>query len=156
MNLSQKLQIKPGKRWLFFNAPVNYLASLEPLPEAVITSFEAVGEFEGAQLFVKDSAELISSLKIIMPHLKFDAVFWITYPKKASGIKTDLEMTKSWDELKAYNYNTVSAASVNDAWTALRVRPEGQSKVSGSCNENIPTNEYGNYIDLTNRSITPP
>jgi hypothetical protein len=156
MNLQQKLQIKPGKRWLFFNAPANYLASLEPLPEGVTTSFEAVGAYDGIQLFVKDSAELAASLKIIIPHLKADGVFWITYPKKASGIKTDLEMTKNWDELKAYHYNTVAAASINETWTALRFRPEGLSKSSDSCNENIPNNEYGNYIDLTNRIITPP
>lgn len=156
MNLFQKLQIKPGKRWLFFNAPANYLASLQPLPEGVTTSFEADGEFEGIQLFVKDSTELIASLKIVMPHLKYDGVFWVTYPKKASGINTDLGMTKNWGELAAYNYTGVSAASVNEAWTALRFRPVEESKSSDSCNENIPNNEYGNYIDLVNRSITPP
>ncbi len=156
MNLSEKLQIKAGKRWLFFNAPANYLASLEPLPEAIATNFEADGEFDGVQLFVKDSAELVSSLKIVMPHVKHDGIFWIAYPKKASGIKTDLGMMKNWDELLAYNYTCVAAVSINGDWTASRFRPQELSKSSDSCNTNILTNEYGNYIDLANRTITPP
>lgn len=156
MNLHQKLQIKPGKSWLFFNAPANYLASLEPLPEGVSVNFEAVGEFDGIQLFVTDSTELIASLKIVMPHLKFDGIFWIAYPKKASGIKTDLGMMKNWDELLTYHYTGVAAVSINEAWTATRFRPQEQSTSSDSCNENIPNNEYGNYIDLANRIITPP
>ena len=156
MNLSQKLQIKAGKRWLIFNAPSNYLISLEPLPANADISFEATGEFDGIQLFVKDSAELASSLKIVMPHLKYDGVFWVTYPKKASAIKTDLGMMKNWDELLAYNYTGVAAVSVSDDWTALRFRPVEESKSSDSCNENIPSNEYGNYIDLTTRVNTPP
>jgi hypothetical protein len=156
MNLPQKLQMKPGKSWLLYNAPSNYLATLEPLPEGVSTSYDAAGEFDGIQLFVKDSAELISSLKIVIPHLKYDGVFWVTYPKKASGIKTDLGMTKNWDEMLVYNYTTVTAISINDDWTALRFRPVEQSKSSDSCNTNIPNNEYGNYIDLANRIITPP
>src|SRR3569833_1053628 len=145
MNLSQKLQIKAGKRWLIFNAPSNNLISLEPLPENADISFEATGEFDGIQLFVKDSDELASSLKIVMPHLKYDGVFWVTYPIKASAIKTDLGMMKNWDELLAYNFTGVAAVSVSDDWTALRFRPVEESKSSDSCNENIPSNEYGNY-----------
>lgn len=156
MNLAQKLQIKAGKSWLLFNAPANYLASLEPLPDGVNVSFEANSTFDGIQLFVTDSAELVSSLKIVIPHLKYDGIFWITYPKKASGIKTDLGMTKNWDELMVYNYTAVTAISVNEAWTALRFRPIEQSKPSDICNTNIPNNEYANYIDLTNRTIIPP
>lgn len=156
MDLAQKLQIKSGKRWLFYNAPVNYLASLEPLPSDVIIKFEADGEFDGIQLFVKDRAELVLYLKTVMPHLKYDGVFWITYPKKASGIKTDLEMMKSWDELTAYKYTGVAAASVNENWTALRFRPVEASKSLDSCNKNIPKSEYSNFIDLTSRKITPP
>ena len=67
--LAKKLLIKPGHSWLFFNAPANYLAALEPLPEGVTTSFEAKGTFDGVQLFVKNSHELSESLKVVAPVL---------------------------------------------------------------------------------------
>jgi len=154
--LAKKLQIKPGKRWLFFNAPENYLISLEPLPEGVKAVFEPKGNFDGVQLFVKDSAELASSLKIITPILNTETVFWVSYPKKSSGIVSDLEMMSSWDELGRYGLRGVAAAAVNETWTALRFRPEGQSKVSDACNENIRQNEYSAYIDVDKKIVKLP
>lgn len=154
--VAKKLLIKPGKRWLFYNAPEDYLAVLEPLPKGVAAIFSAGGDFDGVQLFVKNSGELIKSLKIIMPILKPDTVFWITYPKKSSGIPSDLEMMSSWDELGRYGYNGVAAAAINEIWTALRFRPKGQSKVSDSCNEEIKKNDYANYIDADNKQIKLP
>jgi len=154
--VAKKLLIKPGKNWLFYNAPKDYLAVLEPLPEGVAASFSTGGEFDGVQLFVKNSSELMDSLKTIMPILKPDTVFWVTYPKKSSGIPSDLEMMSSWDELDRYGYNGVAAAAINDIWTALRFRPKGQSKVSDSCNEEIKKNDYANYIDVDNKQIKLP
>jgi hypothetical protein len=154
--LAKKLQIKPGKHWLFFNAPDYYLASLEPLPENVSVSFEAKGTFDGVQLFVKNSYELAETLKIIVPVLKADAVFWITYPKKSSGVVTDLEMMKSWDETAKYGLGGVAAAAINETWTALRFRPVELTKTSDTCNSEIKQNEYSAYIDVDNKAVTLP
>lgn len=151
--LAKKLLIKPGKSWLFFNAPANYLAALEPLPEGVTTSFEAKGTFDGVQLFVKNSLDLAQSLKIVMPVLGPDSVFWITYPKKSSGIDSDLEMMSSWDEVGRYGYSSVAAASVDETWTALRFRPTEQVKVSNVGADEIRQNEYGQWIDVDKKTI---
>jgi len=121
--VAKKLLIKPGKRWLFYSAPDNYLATIEPLPDGAEAIFSPGGVFDGVQLFVMNSTELIDRLKIIMPILKPDTTFWITYPKKSSGIVSDLEMMSSWDELDKYGYNGVAAAAIDEIWTALRFRP---------------------------------
>jgi hypothetical protein len=154
--LAKKLQVKPGKHWLLFNAPANYLPSLEPLPDGATVAYEAKGNFDGVQLFVKNSAELAASLKTIAPVLKPDTMLWIAYPKKSSGIKTDLEMMSSWDEPAKYGLKTVTAASINETWTALRFRPEGQSKISEGRNDSLRQNEHGVYIDVDNKIITLP
>ena len=154
--LAKKLQIKPGKCWLFYNAPEDYLAILEPLPAGTTALFTPTGNADGVQVFVKDSAELAASLKVIAPLLKADTVLWVTYPKKSSGIKSGLEMMSSWDEPAKYGLRPVAAASVNETWTAIRLRPEGQSKLSDSRNDNIRSNEYGAYIDVDKRQIILP
>jgi len=154
--VAKKLQVKPGKRWLFYQAPENYLATIEPMPDGVEAVFDLGGDFDGVQLFVKNSTELKERLKVIMPALKPDTIFWITYPKKSSGIPSDLEMMSSWDDLATYNYNGVAAAAIDQTWTALRFRPKGQSKVSDSCNEEIKKNDYSNYIDVDNKQIKLP
>ncbi len=156
-SLTNKLQMKPGKSWLLYNAPDNYLATLEPLPEGVEIKFNAEGLFDGVQLYVLNRADLTGSLKIIIPVLKPDAVFWICYPKKSSGIKSDLEMMDSWDEPGKYGLRVVSSASIDDTWTALRFRPVEQAKVSDSRNEAIKgNNEYADYIDVDNKQVKLP
>ena len=154
--LAKKLQIKPGKQWLLFNAPANYLTLLEPLPEGASVSYEAKGSFAGVQLFVKNSTELIESLKVVVSVLRPDSVFWVIYPKKSSGIESDLEMMGSWYEMGKYGYGGVAAAAVDETWTALRFRPKEQTKTSDTCNEEIKQNEYSQWIDVDNRIVRLP
>ncbi|MGZ3778486.1 MAG: YdeI/OmpD-associated family protein [Mucilaginibacter sp.] len=151
--LAKKLLIKPGHSWLFFNAPANYLAALEPLPEGVTTSFHAKGIFDGVQLFVKNSHELAENLKIVAPVLKPDTIFWIAYPKKSSGIESDLEMMGSWDEPTKYGLRPVAAAAINEIWTGIRLRPVEQAKLSNVGAAEIRENEYGKWIDVDKKVI---
>jgi hypothetical protein len=155
-SLAKKLQVKPGKHWLLFNAPANYLPSLEPLPEGTTIAYEANGNFDGVQLFVKNCTELAAGLKVVVPVLKADTILWVIYPKKSSGIESDLEMISSWDEPAKYGLRSVAAAAVSETWTALRFRPEGQSKISDTNNDNIKQNEYSAYIDVDNKIVRLP
>ena len=154
--LAKKLQVKPSKHWLLFNAPNNYLTSLEPLPEGTTISYDAQGSFDGVQLFVKNSVELAESLKIVVPTLRPDTILWIIYPKKSSGIESDLEMMKSWDEMDKYGLGGVAAAAVNETWTALRFKPKELTKTSDTCNSEIKQNEYSAYIDVDNKIVRLP
>jgi hypothetical protein len=154
--IAKKLQFKPGKRWLFYNAPTNYLATLEPLPEGAIAEFALGGDFDGIQLFVKDSTMLNACLKLIAPLLTADTVFWITYPKKSSGIQSDLEMMGNWDEPAKYGLRTVASAAINETWTAIRLRQKGLSKVSEFRNEGIKKNEYSAFIDVDKKMVMLP
>lgn len=152
--LAKKLQVKPGKHWLLFNAPANYLSLLEPLPDGAIVSHEAKGVFDGIQLFVKNSPELIESLKVVVPALRADSVFWIIYPKKNSGIETDLAMMGSWTAPADHGLEPVASAAVDETWTALRFRPIGLAKPSNVGADEIRQNEYGKWIDIDKKIIT--
>jgi hypothetical protein len=154
--LAKKLQIKPDSRWLLYNAPANYPDSLTPLPDGAEVVFNTSGDFNGIQLFVTNSAQLVSDLKIIVPLLKDDTVFWIIYPKKNSGIDTDLEMMSSWESPTQYGLRPVASAAVNEVWTALRFRPVGQSKLSEGRKDAVRNNEYSAFIDVDNKIITLP
>jgi len=127
--LNRKLQLKPGTKWLLFNAPANYLPLIEPLPEGVTIGYEPISVFNGVQLFIKNSTELATSLKIIKPVLKDDTIFWVIYPKKSSGIKSDLEMMGSWGALTQMGLRIVTSVSVNETWTALRFKPADKTKL---------------------------
>ena len=153
--LTVKLQIKTGTYWLLFNAPDNYLALIKPLPDNVNIGFEAHGVFDGIQLFVKDKVELALSLKIILPLLKPETIFWISYPKKSSGLESDIDMG-AWDELQVKGVKTVTSISIDKTWTAFRFKPLELVKLSDSRNSNIRQNDYSEYIDVDNKQITLP
>ncbi len=155
-SLAKKLRIKPAHQVLLVNAPENYGALLDPLPVEANVQFIAEGTFDVVQLFVKNSSDLKRDLKWLEKHLHLDTILWITYPKKSSGIKSDLEMMSSWEELSKYGLNGVAAAAINETWTALRFRPKDQIKESESRNSEIENNELGKYIDVKNRIITLP
>lgn len=154
--LAKKLQIKPNSRWLIYNAPAGYPDSLTPLPDGAEVVFNTDGNFNGIQLFVTNSTELAANLQIVAPLLKDDAVFWIIYPKKNSGIPSDLEMMSSWDAPGSYGLRPVAAAAVDEVWTALRFRPIDQTKVSEGRKDVIRTNEHSAFIDVDNKIITLP
>jgi hypothetical protein len=126
------------------------------LPEGATVAYDAKGSFDGVQLFVKNSTELAAGLKVVAPVLQPDTILWIIYPKKSSGIETDLEMMSSWDEPAKYGLNGVAAVAVNKTWTALRFRPQGQSKMSEGRNDSLRQNEHGAYIDVDKKIITLP
>ena len=155
-SLAKKLLIKPNSRWLLFNAPANYNDSLTPLPDQVEIVFNTAGTFDGIQLFVTTSAELAADLSIITPLLKDNTVFWIIYPKKNSGISSDLEMMSSWNAPTQYGLRPVASAAVNEVWTALRFRPVEQVKVSSGRKDAVRTNEYAEFIDVDNKIVTLP
>jgi hypothetical protein len=154
--LAKKLQIKPNSRWLIINAPAGYPDSLLPLPNGAELVFSTEGNFNGVQLFVTTDGQLADELKALTPLLKPDSIFWIIYPKKNSGIQTDLEMMGSWDAPAQYGLRPVASAAINDIWTALRFKPAEAVKVSEGRNEAVKSNEFGAYIDVDNKIVTLP
>src|ERR1700761_3053575 len=120
--LTGKLQIKPDTKWLFFNAPGNYLPLIEPLPDNVDITFEPNGVFDGIQLFVRNKTELSVSLELILPLLKSETIFWISYPKKSTATKSDIDKASIWDELQAKGLQIVTSVSIDNTWTAFRFR----------------------------------
>lgn len=154
-SLVEKLQMKPGKSWLIYNPPSGYLTSLNPLPEGATCTSKATGIFDGIQLFAKNKAELSSALHVIVPLLRPDTIFWVTYPKKSSGIESDMRM-EEWDELKALGLQGVASISVNEIWAGSRFRPEGQAKISGTGKNEIRQSAHSAYIDVDKKIITLP
>lgn len=121
--LTKKLLIKTAQHWLFLNSPNGFLEGFTGLNIEIKTSVLGEEKLDGILLFVKNSAGLKAALPAIAPVLKPETVFWVAYPKKSSGIVSDLEMTGNWAETGQYHLRIVSAASIDKTWTALRLRP---------------------------------
>ena len=61
-----------------------------------------------------------------LPKLKLfskrKGVLWITYPKGTSGVKTDLNRDKIRDYVSTQGLQAVSLISIDNTWSALRVK----------------------------------
>ena len=121
--LARKMKLKPGQRAALVNAPEGYLKELSPLPAGVQVAEKLQGEFDWAQVFVKNKAELDKLLPKVVRALKPDSLLWISYPKGTSKIQTDLTRDKGWDSLQKVNLKWVTLISVDETWSAFALRP---------------------------------
>ena len=121
--LLKKLQMKPGLRALFLNAPQGYVESLSPLPDGVALVDGPPNTLDLVQLFVRDRAELAIFAPVALAAIKRDGVFWISYPKKSSGVVSDLTRDAGWAPITAASLRPVTQIAVDETWSALRWRP---------------------------------
>jgi uncharacterized protein YdeI (YjbR/CyaY-like superfamily) len=154
--LAKKLLIKTAQRWLFINAPTEFLESFVSIAAEIKTVISTEETYNGVLLFVENSAELKQHLPAVASALKSETVFWIAYPKKSSGIVSDLEMTGNWQETENYGLQIVASAAIDKTWTALRLRPKNLIKKSTISNAAIENNELSEFIDTKNRIVILP
>lgn len=89
--LAKKLGIKPGMAVVTLDAPAHYAALVEPLPDGV-TLGESLGE--GAlfvHAFAVERTVLEAHLARAVPALAKNGTLWLSWPKKASKVPTDLD-----------------------------------------------------------------
>ena len=127
--LSKKMKLKPGARAAIVNAPENYLNELKHDTEI---SPKLSGKFDWIQIFAKNKNELDSLVPKAAKALKPESILWLSFPKGASKIQTDLTRDKGWEVLQELDLKWVTLISVNENWSAfaLRLYKEGEKKQS--------------------------
>ena len=81
-------------------------------------------------VFVQSQYDVKLATKFIQPVLQDETSLWCAYPKKTSGIKTDISRDVGWDLLTGKGLEIVSAISVDDTWSALRFKSKGSMKTN--------------------------
>jgi hypothetical protein len=121
--LIKKLLIKAGMRLAVFNAPEGYVESLGPLPEGAGFVDGPVGGLDFVQLFVKNRGEYDLLGPAALGAVKMDGMLWICYPKKSSGVESDLDRDVVWRMLQPAGVRPVTQIAIDEVWSALRFRP---------------------------------
>jgi hypothetical protein len=88
--LPKKLGIKEGSRILFVNAPASLDRDLEALPEGATILRTARAPLDVVLIFVKSEKELLAQFAYYAERLAPAGRLWIAWPKKTSGVATDL------------------------------------------------------------------
>ncbi|MBL4707447.1 MAG: DUF3052 domain-containing protein [Flavobacteriales bacterium] len=90
--LYKKLGITSNSEILVLNQPKNYIDYFLDFPSnVIINETENSQQFEFIHIFVRTVNQLESFYKIAKSSLKKNGILWISWPKKVSNIKTELD-----------------------------------------------------------------
>ena len=88
--LPRKLGIKEGSQVAIVAAPPGFDAFLGALPTGAHLRTHARGRLDVIVFFVTRRAELTRRFPVFMRALRDDGGLWVAWPKKTSGVATDL------------------------------------------------------------------
>ena len=86
--LVAKLGIKTGTRVQLVSAPAGFNETLGDLPSGLRKI--ATGTLDFALLFVRKKSELVNRFPQLRDRLESNGMLWVAWPKKTSGVDTDL------------------------------------------------------------------
>lgn len=120
--LVKKLGIKPTHRVTLIHAPTDAEALLEALPEDVRLFHGLRGKalFDVILLFCKDESTFLKMFPKAKDRLVENGGLWVAWPKKASGLVTDIDEGKvrAFGLLNGLVDNKICA--INATWSGLR------------------------------------
>ena len=119
--LVRKLGVKPNERVVAFGAPKNYAELLADLPEgaAITTRLNVNATF--VHLFVTERAELARRLKELRTKIDPAGVVWISWPKKAAKIQTDITEDVIRAVALPIGFVDVKVCAVDETWSGLKL-----------------------------------
>jgi len=126
-SLPDKLGYKEGQRALFIALP----PELDELAGAV--AFKSVsrkprwdarlapGSFDLIHAFTTKKAELDAHLIALQNALQRDGTIWVSWPKKAAKVATDVTEDRVREAALKLDLVDVKVAAVNDVWSGLKL-----------------------------------
>jgi len=130
--LLKKLGIRAGFRIYLHEPPEAYFDWLGPLPADVDVAEKLVGKFDFIHAFVKDQKSFRSILAKDKSCLKSDGMLWISWPKKSSGVVSDLDENIIRDYGLKSGLVDIKVCAVDDTWSGLKfVIPLAERNRSG-------------------------
>jgi hypothetical protein len=118
--LPKKLGVKPGFRVRLLAAPTEVQAELSAELAACEIVDEAKLPLDFAMLFTKSKAALKKDFKRISQKLAPAGMLWISWPKKSSGVATDLDENIIREIGLAAGLVDVKVWAVTEVWSGLK------------------------------------
>jgi hypothetical protein len=119
--LSQKLGIKPGSKVHLVEAPTGHRKLLTPLPNGVQFVPRLSETTDLVHFFTTKRAQLKTRLPAIRKKMRADAVVWVSWPKKAAHVATDLTEDAVRDTALPLGLVDVKVCAIDDVWSGLKL-----------------------------------
>src|SRR5687767_4238047 len=119
--LARKLGIRAGSGVHVKNAPPDYLTLLEPLPEDVAFVSRLSNTTDLVHLFSARKAEVARMLGICRSKLPPTAAVWVSWPKTAAKVPTDITEDTVRDIASPLGFVDVKVCAVTEVWSGLKL-----------------------------------
>jgi len=119
--LAKKLGIKSPLKLLTVNAPQEYVSWLGELPEGVTLVTKTKKPIEAAHVFTTESAFLNAVLSKLRNELKQDGFVWVSWPKKASKVPTNITEDTIREIALPLGFVDIKVCAVSDIWSGLKL-----------------------------------
>lgn len=118
--LAKKLSLKPGLRVWFAQMPASVLAEIGDVDLQLLAQPEP--GLDAAHIFVTDRADMAGQLMLLRPLLAPAGFIWVSWPKKASRVPTDI----TEDAIRAAilpdtDLVDVKVCAVDAVWSGLKL-----------------------------------
>ena len=119
--LAQKLGIKPGARVWFLGVPDSVRAQIEREAPAFERLETPEPPLDLAHIFVTSCAVLDCELRMLLPLIAANASIWVSWPKKASGVPTDVTEDVIRALARPLHLVDVKVCAVDQTWSGLKL-----------------------------------
>lgn len=116
----RKLGIKPGFCILVDGAPSAYGNLVGELPADVSFNTRPKAPLDMVHVFATRAAGLARKLRTYRAAIASDGMIWVSWPKKASGVTTDLTDMVVRDTALPLGLVDVKVCAVDDIWSGLK------------------------------------
>ncbi len=119
--LPKKLGIKPDSLVATLHEPGDFRALLGELPEGARFGNDVEGEPDVVIAFYTDASVLSGELDRLADSVFPDRTLWLAWPKKTSGVATDLTGDVVRATVLATKLVDVKVCAISDIWSGLKV-----------------------------------
>ncbi len=121
--LPKKLGIRPGQRVALLNAPEGFDQTLGELPPvaALYNSLAGAHALDVVLLFAVRRADLERRLDAIRKRMAQAGGFWVAWPKKKSGVATDLNENIIREIILPTGLVDNKVCAIDEVWSGLRL-----------------------------------
>jgi hypothetical protein len=119
--LAKKIGLKDGTRLVPVNAPPEYAAWLGTLPPGAALVARLGPSADIVHLFATKRSNLARELKQLRTTLRSDATTWVSWPKKASKVPTDITEDVIREIALPLGFVDTKVCAVTEVWSGLKL-----------------------------------
>jgi len=119
--LAKKLEIREGSRLYIWDGPKDYLDLVAPLPAGVRFAKGLDSNADLVHVFVTARPLLERALRTLRQTLRAEATVWVSWPKKASKVRTDVTEDVIREVALPMGWVDVKVCAVDEIWSGLKL-----------------------------------